>query len=164
VLLKNDFISLYDEAFDDVYRYIYFKTGNKWDTDDLVSEIFRKAYEKYNISVKNKRAWLFIIAKNTLTDYYRRKRDIISDEIIEKIAYHYNCDNLIIKSEELGCLKNSLQELDEEEIEIIFLRYFSDMKFKEIGILLGKSESAVKMKASRIINKLRELFNICMEG
>lgn len=40
------FIHLYDQYYDDVYRYVYVKTGNKWDTEDIVSDIFRKAYEK----------------------------------------------------------------------------------------------------------------------
>ncbi|MFJ8258224.1 hypothetical protein ACIQ4Z_13225 [Peribacillus asahii] len=48
------FASMYDEYFDDVYRYVYVKTGNKWDTEDIVSDTFRKAEEilaNFNIDI-----------------------------------------------------------------------------------------------------------------
>lgn len=40
------FKHIYEAYFDDVYRFVYVKTGNKWDADDIGSETFRKVYEK----------------------------------------------------------------------------------------------------------------------
>ncbi|MEK3937139.1 RNA polymerase sigma factor [Sporosarcina sp. FSL W7-1349] len=72
------FIQLYDAYFDDVYRYVYVKTGNKWDAEDLVSDIFRKAFEKRSSLAKhpNQKAWLFMIARNTIIDFYRKKKNV----------------------------------------------------------------------------------------
>lgn len=69
-----------------------------------------------------------------------------------------------MKKEEIGCLKNSLGCIDDEELEIISLRYFSEMKYWEIGIVLERSENAIKMKSTRIMNKLKELVIKCLEG
>lgn len=69
--VKDDFLDLYESCFDDVYRYIYFKVGNSWDTDDIVSDTFKRAYEKYKTVKVDSRAWLFTIARNAVTDFYR---------------------------------------------------------------------------------------------
>ncbi|WMT41300.1 hypothetical protein RE628_01540 [Paenibacillus sp. D2_2] len=39
------FLEIYDRYFDDLYRYVLFRVGNRWDADDLVSDIFRKVLE-----------------------------------------------------------------------------------------------------------------------
>lgn len=162
--MKLDFISLYDNYFDDVYRYIYFKTGNSWDADDLVSEVFRKAYEKYRTVTDNPKAWLFTIARNTVIDFYRKNKDIVMGDNIELYTYPYYFEEVIEKGDELNCLRKSLNTLSKEELEVVNLRYFSELKYGEIAALLGKSEDSIKMKAFRIINKLKNLVKECMEG
>ena len=163
-MVHREFLKLYDEFYDDVYRYIHFKVGNTWDADDITEEVFKKAFEKFRTIKGNQKSWLFTIARNTVTDYYRRKRDIPNSEILDTYQHPYNFEEEFLKKEKLGCLKNSLGCLDDEELEIINLRYFSEMKYGEIGIVLEKSENAVKMKSMRIMNKLKELVTKCLEG
>lgn len=162
--LQMDFISLYDLCFDDIYRYILFKTGSRWDTDDIVSDVFRKAYENYGSQKGNPRGWLFTIARNTVIDYYRRKKDIAVGNDLELYPSPYRFEEDVEKRDELNCLKRSLQALSGDEIEIINLRYFAEMKYAEIGDTLGRTENSVKMKCFRITGKLRELVKKCMEG
>ena len=130
--VHHGFIKIYDDYFDDIYRYVFFKIGSRWDTDDLVSEIFRKAYEKYPTISGNQKAWLFTIAKNTVIDFYRKKKDIASSDKLDQYTYP-GCFELDVeldveKDEQIDYLKKSLALLSEEELEIINLRYFSDMK------------------------------------
>lgn len=158
-MVHQKFASLYDNYFDDVYRYIYFKTGNKWDTDDLVSEAFRKACEKYDSSIRNEKAWLFMIVRNSVIDYYRKRKDVLLEENIDLYTYPSAFEQEFEKKENIKCLKNALDRLSQEESEIINLKYFADMKYKDIGKLLGKSDNAVKMKTARIIKKLKDLMN-----
>lgn len=162
--MQLDFIGLYDKYFDDVYRYIFFKTGSKWDTDDLVSDVFRKAYEKYNTVNGNPKAWLFTITRNTVIDYYRKRKDIVIGDDLDLFTYPHSFEADLERRDEINCLKKSLQTLSKEELEIVNLRYFSEMKYKEIGQLLGKSEDSIKMKAFRITGKLKELVKKCVEG
>ena len=163
--MQSDFFSLYDQNFTHVYRYVYFKTGNQWDTDDLVSEIFRKAFEKFHTLQGSPRAWLMAIARNTVSDHYRRKKEVLAgDENLDRYAYASSFEELFIRKEELHCLKKSLQSLSRDELEIINLKYFAELKHREIGTLLGKSVGAIKMKSWRIIQKLGELVQRCLEG
>ncbi len=58
------------------------KLGNKWDTDDIVSDIFRKAFERYASlqEQSSAKAWLITIARNTIIDFYRKKKDTFIGE------------------------------------------------------------------------------------
>jgi len=163
--MGKSFLKLYDKYFDDVYRYIYFKTGNKWEADDLVSETFRKAYKKYKYLRGEPKPWIMAIARNTVIDFYRSKKSFapMSDNEMDDLAYNYPIEEIFEKKEELTYLKQSLKSLNKEELEIINLRYFSDLKYNEIGKLLGKSENAIKTKAMRIHRKLGQVIQKLME-
>lgn len=163
--MAKDFLSLYDQYFDHVYRYTYFKTGNKWDTDDLVSDTFRKAFEKYATLQAHPKAWLMAIARNTVIDFYRKKKEVVTDrEELEKQVYDYSLEEVLGRHDELRCLKKALQSLPKEELEIINLKYFSELTHQEMGRILGKTVDAVKRKSLRIVRKLAESVHRCLEG
>lgn len=163
-MVQNDFLDLYESSFDDVYRYVYFKVGNCWDADDIVSDIFKKAFEKYKTINCNKKSWLFSIARNAVIDFYRKKKDIAIGDDLEQYAYPDVLEDKFDKEAELKCLKKSIYSLSKEEIEIINLKYFSGMSNRELSEVLNKTEDAVKMKSYRIIQKLKNLVINCLEG
>jgi RNA polymerase sigma-70 factor (ECF subfamily) len=162
--LIDEFTSVYDECFDDVYRYVYAKTSNKWDTEDIVSETFRKAYEKIS-SLKdstNLKAWLLTIARNTVIDYYRKKKTILVGDEMDLYFSPLPFKDPFDQSSELECLKKSLNVLSKEELEMTNLRYFAGLKFKEIAVVLEKTEETLRVKSSRISKKLGMLVKKCL--
>jgi RNA polymerase sigma-70 factor (ECF subfamily) len=162
--VRHNFLELYDKYFDDIYRYIYFKTGNKWDADDLVSEVFKKAYEKHGSIKSSPKAWLFSIARNTVIDFYRKRKDVAVGDDLDLYTYPLEFESEVEKEEELDILKKSLSRLSKDELEIINLKYFADMKYSEIGTLMNRTEDSVKMKCFRTVKKLKELINGFLEG
>lgn len=162
-ILHDKFIDFYNKYFDSVYRYVFFKTGNKWDTDDIVSEVFEKVYENFSNTKGSPKAYLFGIVRHILVDYYRRKKNLYLDETNE-IFYSHNFEDIFTNKEELICLKRSLKKLSKDELELINLRFFSQVKFKEISRILNKTEGALKMQCKRIIDKLSVSIKKCMEG
>lgn len=157
---------MYDECFDDVYRYCYSKMGNKWDTDDVVSEIFRKAFEHYS-SLKghsNGKAWLMTIARNTVYDFYRRKKDTLGGDAVEWLVQPDLSAAQLEAKEDLECLNKALAYLPDEDREYIRLKYFAGLKYREIGELAGKSEETVKTRVFRLLKKVGVLVRNCMEG
>lgn len=156
---------IYDQYFDDVYRYVLLKVGNKWDTDDIVSDIFRKVFEKIHTTreIENVKAWLMIIARHTVIDHYRKRREVTLGDDVERYTYPVLFEDRLEKVDDLVCLKKSIQRLEKEELEIMNLHYFCEMKYKEIGDVLGKTESAIKMKSSRLIKKITIFVRQCLE-
>ncbi|WP_199614179.1 RNA polymerase sigma factor [Paenibacillus alkalitolerans] len=164
--MKEPFIDLYDQYFDDVYRYVYYKVGSKWDADDLVSEVFRKAFERHSTlrENSNSKAWLITIAHNTVVDFYRKKKSTVSIEQLHNLEEPGAFEEQFELDDNLECVKSSLANLSPEDREIVNLRYFADLKNREIGEVLKKSEEAIKTKVFRLLKKLSVLVTKCLEG
>lgn len=164
--MEARFIAMYDEYFDDVYRYIYTKTGNKWDAEDVVSETFRKAYEKRACLVKepNPKAWLLTVARNTAIDHYRKKKGIPIGDRLDFYPVPVPFSDPLEQWEERECLKKTLLCLPPEEMEIINLRYFANMRFKEIAAILQVQENFIRVKSGRIIKKVGLIIKKCLGG
>jgi RNA polymerase sigma factor (sigma-70 family) len=164
VHLSHSFVSLYDRYFNDVYRYVYVKTGNKWDAEDIVSETFRKAFEKIH-SLKNDsnpKSWLMSIARNNVIDFYRKKKGVLVGDDLELYLSPIPFLDPLDESDELGCLKKSLGHLAKEDLEIVNLRYFAGLKFKEMASILNKEDSAIRVKSSRITKRISILIKKCL--
>ncbi|MDI3328096.1 MAG: sigma-70 family RNA polymerase sigma factor, partial [Alicyclobacillaceae bacterium] len=142
----------------------YWKIGNRWDTDDLVGDIFYKAFEKFSAlrEHSNAKAWLMRIARNRVMDFYREKNRTEPREWVDLATAPAGATPELV--EELECLEKVLAELEGEDREIVSLRYFADMKYREIGAVVGKTEEAVKMRTFRLLRKMSLWMRRCMEG
>ncbi|WP_083825653.1 RNA polymerase sigma factor [Caldicellulosiruptor acetigenus] len=152
--LDEKFLNFFNRYFDDAYRYVFFKVGNKWDTDDIVSEAFKRVYENFSNIKSSPKVYLFVTLQHVITDHYRRKKNFCLEDGC-KDFYSYDLEEIFIEKEELNTLKKVLKTLNKEELELINLRFFSQLSFKEISTVLNKSEGALKMQCKRIIEKLR---------
>ncbi len=155
------FLDLYDSSFDDVYRYVYFKVGNKWDTDDLVSDIFSKAVQKWSTVRGDRRAWLFTVSRNTVTDFYRRRgREVPTAAVTENSSAA--ATDLAEQSLALECLREALGTLSQEQRELVSLRYFAGLRHNQIARTLEVSEGSIKMRVHRLLGQIKELVEKCL--
>ncbi|BBI33388.1 RNA polymerase sigma factor [Cohnella abietis] len=165
--MNGQFMTMYEEYFDDVYRFVLYKTGNRWDTDDLVSEIFRKAFQHFNqnrVELERMKPWLFTIARNTVIDHYRKRKEWAYGHDPEVFGYTHTTELLETIDLQNDCLKQSLLSLTTEEREMINLKYIAEMKYSEISGIVGKAEMWMKTKVHRIKQKMALLINKCMEA
>ena len=158
--MSAKFLSFYHRYFKDVYRYVYSRLGNQWDTDDVVSEVFLKAFTHYNEKQANK-AWLVTIARNCIVDHLRRSQH--ETALLFAPVHAANCDGDLDALEEKACLQKALESLEEEDTEIIRLRFFAGMTFKEISSVLGISIPAAKMRLYRTLSAVKEKVETCLE-
>lgn len=165
---KAAFIRTYDLYVDQLYRFIYFKVGNREEAEDLCSAMFLKAWHyilKNSLKDhKTLKALLYKISRNLIIDHYRKtkNRETISldDENGIKLAdekQNLNYD-LELKAD-LLVLETKLPELKDEYREVIILRFINELSIKEIAEVLDKSRGSVRVLIYRSLNALKELLS-----
>ncbi len=134
-----------------VYSYIYFIIRNKELTEDIFQETFVKVITtiKQGRYIENGKfkAWITRIAHNLIIDNFRQERseNLISNDEVEVDLFNNMklCDGTIedslVKSQVLTDVKKLVNHLPESQREVLEMRYYQDMSFKEIADLTGVS-------------------------
>jgi len=150
---------LYDKYIKKIYDFIYFKTHHKETAEDLTSQTFFKALNKIN-SFKLEdgffSAWLFQIARNTVIDHYRTQKYNLDIDEVWDLSDETDIERDIDTKEKLKDVEKYLEKLTREQREVIIMRIWQEMSYKEIAEATGKTEASLKMMYSRTINKLRQ--------
>lgn len=94
-------------------------------------------------------------------DYYRKKRGIPVEDLELYMTPIPFKDSLEV-ADEINCLQQSIYYLPKEDQEIINLRYFADLKFKDVATLLNKPDNSIRVKTTRITKKLKSLITKCL--
>ena len=141
------------------YGYFYRLTGNNDLSDELLSELFVKLVEKIG-SYKGGsfEGWLFKIASNIFHDHLRGKQrrekllDFQKKQLESQITELKQSDN-----EQIDKLQIQLTRLDTDTRELIMLRFYSQLSFKEIALMRSEPIGTTLAKLHRGLKKLREL-------
>jgi len=152
------FGQLYDRYFKKIYSFIYYKVSQKETTEDLVSDIFIKVLaniNKFDSQRGNFSSWLYRIARNTVIDYYRVNKQVYNLDNIIELSSEDNLDNSMDVNISLEEVKQKLYKLKEQQQDIIILRVWQQLSYKEISDIVGKSEASCKMVFARSIKELR---------
>ena len=148
----------YNELVDQIFRFTYLKTSNKEIAQDLTSECFLSTikYLKEN-EVHNLRAFLFKTARNKIIDYYRQKgRVIYSDEAVLANEEISGKDELVNK-QDAKLMAEKIRLLNDDDREVLTLRYLEDLDIKEIADIIGKSQMATRVQIFRALKKAKSL-------
>lgn len=157
------FLALYDFYFPKIFRFTAYRVGSREDTEDIVADIFEKAFRHLDKFKYQKNAsfgsWLFRIARNTIIDSYKKKRVNIDLESLPEIKSHEILASDQIKRKELfRDLQKLVSSLPPRQAEIITLRFFGEQKNKEIAAILQISEKTVASNLCRGLRKLHEKY------
>ena len=155
---KGDFLELYHQHAANVYRYIYARVGNQQEAEDITSQVFLDAINGlHRLDRKeNFTPWIYTIARNKIVDSYRSGAKSVSLDSLPEFPDE-NKDMLagVIQSETQHKLAEVLSNLEPEQLELLRLRYAGELTYRQIGEVVGKSEAAVKMAATRLVGKLK---------
>ncbi len=158
---KNELLAAYDLYADAIYRHVFFRVFQKNRAEELMQETFMKTWEyisKGN-NIENTRAFLYKVANNLIIDNARKKKEESLDQILEENPGRepgYSGDKDIENQVLLKEVSEKIKYLEEEERNIITLRYFDDLDPKEIAEIIGISANNVSVKLTRALKKLRE--------
>lgn len=157
------FSQIYNEYFGKIYKFIYYKVSHRETAEDITSLTFHKALQnlkKFNPDQGLFSAWLYKIARNSVIDYYRSKKEIQDINTAYELHHEENYEESMTKNEQLAKIKEKLSLLSEDQREIIIMRVWNEMSYKEISQSLGKSEANCKMIFSRSIKQLKHSLTI----
>lgn len=161
--IKTIFTEYYDLYSNQLYRYFYYKTNNRHTSEDLLAETFGRAMQRYGSYNTQKGApdvWLFMIAKNLLSDYMKRGKKAQTVQISEIMPDDSALpEAAALQTETRAQLFSALKKLPEKDQTLIILKYASNLKNKKIASVTGKSERHVAVALGRAIEKLRILMN-----
>lgn len=153
-----------------ILSFISSKVQNDEDAEDLTQEVFIKLLRsrEKGISINNLQNWLFSIAKNSVIDYYRKKKIIletINEDNNHDLKYEY--DELILtEGQQLRLkvyLKTVIQELPENYRVLIEMSELQGLSQKEIAEELGMNYTTVRSKIQRGRQKIKKAISNCCE-
>jgi RNA polymerase sigma-70 factor (ECF subfamily) len=148
------FLGVYERYVDRIYAFVSRRTGNRAAAEDITSQVFEQAlrtigrFEWRGVPVS---AWLFRIAANALTDYWRERA--------------HNADDMPIDVPDAGELDNierritvyrQIEQLPELQRRVIQMRFIEEKSIREVAGALGRSEGAVKQLQLRALENLRK--------
>lgn len=154
----ENFSILYEKYIDEIYKFIYLKTYDKEICEDLTSETFFKALNKIN-SFKNDensnfRAWIYRIAYNLIIDNYKSlKEDVCIDDILE-IWYDNDFWKNLDNKNKLEKIFKYFDTLNKKHKDILIMRLWDDLSYKEISELTWESLDNCKKIVSRTLSKI----------
>lgn len=157
---EEQFIKLYDELADDIFRHLYFRVYDYERAKELMQEVFMRTW-KYlakGRKIENLKALTYKIATNIAIDESRKKKAISLDEITESGAeLKFEAEDNIVFKAEAHLVFKKFKKLKEIERNLIVMRYINQMGPKEIAEILNKKENWVSVNLNRAVKKLRKI-------
>ncbi len=158
---REAFGSIYERYVDRIYSYIYYRTGNTSDAEDLTARVFQRAMNhivNYTDRGVPFSAWLYRIAHNLVANWHRdrsRRQEIpLSDAPL--IAKGDHPESSVVHNQQQESLLRLIRSLPEERQTLLILKFVDHLSNAEIGEIMGRSEGAVKSLYHRTLLSLRD--------
>lgn len=158
----REFKKYYAQYAEKIYAYLFFRSGRNRDlAEDLTSEVFLKALERFSTFNPKQSpfgAWIYTIARNHLIDHYRVSRVSIPIDDVSETE--------LVKAEDLGAeidqkdkharVVAAINTLPDSYREILTLKYLNGLDNNEIGAVLGKTQSNIRVLIHRSLTSLKQ--------
>jgi RNA polymerase sigma-70 factor, ECF subfamily len=153
---------LYERYVGKIYNYVYYRTGDYHEAEDLTARTFQRAmthiahYHERGVPFS---AWLYRIAHNLVANWHRdRSRRPVSsldDVALPGLSYE-RPESITEDNEDRGRLLAAIRRLPPERQQLLILKFVERMSNAEVGRIMGRSEGAVKSLYFRTLISLRD--------
>lgn len=155
---------LYERYVSRIYNYVYYRTGDPYDAEDLTARVFYRAmrhisnYRNLGLPLS---AWLYRIAHNLVANWHRdnsrRKEVPLEDGIfISRDGNHPEYE--LLESEEQDRLMWIIRSMSPERQQLLILKFVEHLSNAEIGQIMGRTEGAIKSLYHRTLITLRDQY------
>jgi RNA polymerase sigma-70 factor (ECF subfamily) len=152
------FQDLYDTYAKDIYRFALWLTGDRFDAEDVTSEVFIRAWARnHKIRTETLKAYLLTIARNIYLEQQRKgKRQVVLQDVHPDPA---PAPERMIESQlELMKVRKILETLPEVDRTAFVLRVQHELPYAEIARVLQISLSSAKVKVHRARKKMLTIY------
>ena len=159
------FGALYERYVKKIYNYLYYRTGNSHDAEDLTERVFQRAMlnlDGYTSRGLPFSAWLYRIAHNLVANWHRdqgRRQMVPLNEVPpqDMPALHTEApESLAETREEQARLLQAIRGMPGERQQLLILKFVDHLSNAEIGVVMHRSEGAVKSLYHRTLLALRD--------
>jgi len=163
---QKAFNFLLDTFWDDVYGFQLKRIENESDAEDITIQTFSKAFDKIETFDDNFKfkTWLITISKNVHIDLLRKEKRHLSpgnlnsdDQALQILDESPSAEDTLIKEQNLAKLLRDIKKLNPHYQEVINLRYFQELSYKEISKELNEPMNNVKVKLLRAKKLLADI-------
>lgn len=159
---KDAFGVLYERYVERIYNYVYYRTGNVHDAEDLTARVFYRALN--HIKTYTDRgvpfsAWLYRIAHNLVANWHRDRSRHQEIPLSEAPTLHYKGtapEAAAVQTQDQEALLRIIRHLPPERQHLLILKFVENLSNAEIGQIMNRSEGAVKSLYHRILISLRD--------
>jgi len=148
-----------EQLYNPLLLYVKNRINNKEDAEDITQEVFYKLSKSSNDGVDNLKSWVYTIAKNTITDYYRKNKVHMMDVENNPVFEEEETDGAA--KELSNCITSYVDVLPEEYRAIMTLSELENVPQKEIAEKLDMNYATVRSKIQRGRKKLKDMFSDC---
>jgi RNA polymerase sigma-70 factor (ECF subfamily) len=159
---KDAFSQLYQLHVTRIYNYVYYRTGNSSDAEDLTARIFYRAMgsiQRYQQKGVPFSAWLYRIAHNMVANWHRdnsRKKEVPLEDHIDLPYKGEQPESALLRSQESEHLILLIRDLPAERQHLIILKFVEGLPNAEIAMIMNRSEGAIKSLYHRTLENLRQ--------
>ena len=152
---------LYEKYVDKIYNYVYYRTGNHHDAEDLTAKTFYQALRHVHRYVDRGlpfSAWLYRIAHNLVANWHRdrsRRQVIALDEIALLSGRPHPEESLQVQDDQRQLLR-LIRHMSGDRQQLLILKFVEQMTNREIAQIMGRTEGAIKSLYHRTLLALRE--------
>jgi len=156
------FSLLYERYVDNIYSYIYYRTGNHHDAEDLVSRTFYRAlkhFSRYQDRGAPFSAYLYRIAHNMVANWHRdrSRRQVVSlNEVMLASLRRDEPSAVAERIDEEETLLEAVRRLPPDRQELLILKFIDRMSNAKIARIMGRTEGAIKSLYHRTLVALRQ--------
>lgn len=153
---RRRFDKMYKQYADDIFRFLLVHVRENQLAEDLTADTFLKAWQRINtFDGKYTRAWLYTIARNNLTDYWRKKRPETLDEEIEVIDEKPTNDEKLDAKMLSQTINSAIGKLPHDMKSVVALRFMQGYSVRQTAEALSLSEANVRVIQYRALKRLR---------
>ncbi len=153
---------LYERHVRRIYNYIFYRTGNHHDAEDLTARVFQRALRhvgKFEDKGVPFSAWLYRIAHNLVANWHRdrsRRPTVPLEDNLLPSGGGPHPEAVAVASEEQRMLMVAVRRLPEDRQQLLILKFVERLSNAEAGVIMGRTEGAIKSLYHRTLNTLRD--------